>query len=85
MKLMKLRDAGDDCLPPVEWEETIKSTLRFSVTQTHQLRALVMRYWAMREDPEPLLGLLAESEGSKQYLKRLANYVSSLPVEWGER
>jgi adenosylhomocysteine nucleosidase len=84
-ELIKIRDAGSDKLPPPEWEETITATFRFSVTQSHQLRTLVMRYWAMRESPEPLLSFLTESQGSKQYLKRLSDYVSTLPVEWGER
>ena len=84
-KLIKLRNAADDQLPPNEWEETITSTFRFSVTQTHQLRALVMRYWAMTDSSEPLFELLTRSQGSKQYLKLLSDYVGQLPVAWGER
>ena len=85
LKLLELRDAGDDEFPPLEWEETITKSLRFSVTQTHQLRALIKRYWAMTENSEPLFGLLSDAQGSKQYLQLLSEYVAQLPVAWGER
>ncbi len=85
LQLLKLRDIGDDGLPPSEWEQTITASFRFSVTQTHQLRALIKRYWAMTDSSGPILGLLADVQGSKEYLQRLSDYIAELPVAWGER
>ena len=83
--MVERRRDGIDTQPPKDWEFKITQNFRFSVTQTHQLRGLLSRYWAMTENSEALMELLERARDSKHYLRMLSEYLSQLPVAWGER
>lgn len=83
--VLALRETGADERPPREWEEQILDAFRFSVTQGHQLRSLISRYWALVGRADPLMDILSRAEGSKEFMAMLSDYILSQPVAWGER
>lgn len=83
--LVSLRDAGSSSQPPGEWEEILCQRFRFSVTQRHQLKRTLLRYWALSEAEQPVMQCMDGVRDSKEYLKKFTAYVETMPVMWGER
>jgi len=69
----------DLCVVP--WIDKITSAHHFSVTQTHQLRRLLRRWWALSDTPPPLF----DANDSRDYLTQLLTAIDNQPVAWGER
>lgn len=84
-QLVSLRKAGCATLPPSEWEEKLCEKFRFSVTQRHQLKRTLLRYWALSESEKPVLQCMDDSKDSKEYLKKFTAHLETMPVMWGER
>ena len=84
-QLVGLREAGSATRPPSEWEESISKRFRFSVTQRHQLKRTLLRYWALSESEKPVLQCMDDSKDSKEYLKKFTAHLETMPVMWGER
>lgn len=77
-------DSRDDT-PVATWQASVAQGRHFSVTQGHQLRRLLERFWALSGDAALLERCLDGEPNGREYLQKLSNLVSELPVAWGER